>query len=261
VKDSSRKTSLLEILRWQGFGSRRECLASLRKGKVSWATGTTDADPVTLAWTATEDPESLLDTQGLWLRVDGVALPALSALHIALHKPSGYECSRNPAVHASVLDLFPEPFIRRGLQPAGRLDADTTGLLILTDDGAFNHLLTSPKRKLQKTYQVGFKHPLTDAQVAMLEEGVVLRDDTEPTAPATVRLIEGDQDRHQHTAEITITEGRYHQVKRMGAAVGNRVESIHRTTVGGIELGALPPGAWRLLGPGEIEGVSGRSAP
>src|SRR5690606_26468195 len=156
-------------------------------------------------------------------------------------------------VHEPVFAFFPEPFIRRGLQPVGRLDADTTGLLLLTDDGLFNHAVTTPRRKQPKVYRVGMKHPLTDEQVAALERGVLLRDDPRPTEPAIVHRLD------DRTADITISEGRYHQIKRMGAAVGNRVESIHRIAVGSLELGDLPEGEWRFLTPDEVAGFMGEA--
>jgi 16S rRNA pseudouridine516 synthase len=125
----------------------------------------------------------------------------------------------------------------------------------LTDDGLFNHAITSPRKKLPKTYRVLLKHPLTDEQIALLETGVVLRDDPKPTEPATVhRAPEGEAGRE---ADIIISEGRYHQIKRMGAAVGNRVESIHRTAVGPLELGDLPTGEWRFLTETEVTSFLG----
>jgi 16S rRNA pseudouridine516 synthase len=238
--------TVFSLLRSQEFGGRKECLFLLDAGAVEWAHGDSGADPEALSWTEVRDPDAPLETKLLWLRCNGEALPVLAALYIALNKPAGVECSRSPSSHASVFDMFPPPFLRRGLQPVGRLDADTTGLLLLTDDGLFNHAITAPRRKLPKTYRVGLKHPLTDAQVGALEKGVVLRDDPEPTAPATVRRIA------EREADIIITEGRYHQVKRMGAAVGNRVESIHRTAIGPQELGDLAEGAWRHLTGDEI---------
>ena len=129
-------------------------------------------------------------------------------IYIMLHKPSGVECSRSPSAHRSVFDLLPPEFLKNGVQPVGRLDADTTGLLILTNDGELNHVLTSPRRKLPKTYRVELKHPLTEEQIQRLSEGVVLRDDPEPTAPAHVLMLS------EREMELTITEGRYHQVKR-----------------------------------------------
>jgi 16S rRNA pseudouridine516 synthase len=224
----------------------------LKSGAVEWARepDDEDVDPADFDWAVERDPDAVLETAGLWLRYNGLALPVLSGLYIALHKPAGVECSRNPDAHASVFDIFPEPFLKRGLQPVGRLDADTTGLLLLTDDGLFNHAVIAPRRKLPKTYRVGLKHPLSDEQVAALEKGVVLRDDPAPTLPAVVRRVGGEKEGRE--ADIVISEGRYHQIKRMCAAVGNRVESIHRTAVGPLELGDLPEGEWRFLAADEV---------
>jgi 16S rRNA pseudouridine516 synthase len=224
----------------------------LKSGAVEWARepDDEDVDPADFDWAVERDPDAVLETAGLWLRYNGLALPVLSGLYIALHKPAGVECSRNPDAHASVVDIFPEPFLKRGLQPVGRLDADTTGLLLLTDDGLFNHAVIAPRRKLPKTYRVGLKHPLSDEQVAALEKGVVLRDDPAPTLPAVVRRVGGEKEGRE--ADIVISEGRYHQIKRMCAAVGNRVESIHRTAVGPLELGDLPEGEWRFLAADEV---------
>jgi 16S rRNA pseudouridine516 synthase len=224
----------------------------LKSGAVEWARepDDEDVDPADFDWAVERDPDAVLETAGLWLRYNGLALPVLSGLYIALHKPAGVECSRNPDAHASVFDIFPEPFLKRGLQPVGRLDADTTGLLLFTDDGLFNHAVIAPRRKLPKTYRVGLKHPLSDEQVAALEKGVVLRDDPAPTLPAVVRRVGGEKEGRE--ADIVISEGRYHQIKRMCAAVGNRVESIHRTAVGPLELGDLPEGEWRFLAADEV---------
>lgn len=237
--------SLFSLLRSQEFGPRKECLAMLRAGAVEWAHEPADesVEPEDFSWTLERDSDAVLETAGLWIRYNGLALPVLPALYLALHKPAGVECSRTPAAHDSVFSFFPEPFARRGLQPVGRLDADTTGLLILTDDGLFNHALTAPRKTLPKTYRVGLKHPLTDEQTAALERGVVLRDSPVPTAPAVVRRLPDDA----RAADIVITEGRYHQIKRMCAAAGNRVASIHRTAVGPLELGDLAAGEWRFL--------------
>ena len=249
--------SLFTLLRSQEFGSRKECLALLRAGAVEWAHEPADESiaPEDFDWVTETDGDKVLETAGLWIRSNGLALPVLPALYLAFHKPAGVECSRNPDAHDSVFGFFPEPFLRRGLQPVGRLDADTTGLLLLTDDGLFNHALTAPRRIVPKTYRVGLKHPLSDDQSAALERGVVLRDDPEPTAPATVKRVA--EDATGRTADITITEGRYHQIKRMCAAAGNRVESIHRTAVGPLELGDLPEGEWRFLTAEEVEAARG----
>lgn len=232
----------------------------LRIGGVEWAHDPGgDTEPEDFVWTAERDGDRVLETAGLWIRFNGLALPVLPRLYIALHKPAGVECSQAPEAHEPVLDFFPPPFLRRGLQPVGRLDADTTGLLLLTDDGLLNHAVTSPRKKLPKTYRVRLKHPLTDEQIAMLEKGVVLRDDPAPTLPATVRRASGREGEHE--ADILISEGRYHQIKRMGAAVGNRVESIHRTAIGDLELGDLPEGEWRFLTDAEVAACTAPTAP
>jgi 16S rRNA pseudouridine516 synthase len=243
------KTSgrLFDLMRSQEYGGRRECLGLIDSGKVQWGRRENPAGEI--VWTAAEDPLEVLETAGLWLRVDGLELPWLDKVYIAFHKPSNVECSHEPVSHISVFDFFPGPYIVRGLQPVGRLDADTTGLLLLTDDGVFNHDIVSPRRKQPKTYRVGVKHPLTPDQISALENGVILRDDPAPTLPAVVRRL-GELE-----ADITITEGRYHQIKRMVAAAGNRVESIHRIAIGPLELGELPEGEWRYLSADEVESL------
>lgn len=255
MKPLRSREKLFNLMRSQEFGGRKECILLLRAGAVEWAHEPEDEniEPADFNWTTERNGDTVLSTQGLWLRCNGLALPVLPALYLALHKPAGVECSRKSEVHEPVFAFFPEPFIRRGLQPVGRLDADTTGLLLLTDDGLFNHAVTSPRRKQPKVYRVGMKHPLTDEQVAALERGVLLRDDPRPTEPAIVHRLD------DRTADITISEGRYHQIKRMGAAVGNRVVSIHRTAVGSLELGDLPEGEWRFLTREEVAGFMGEA--
>jgi 16S rRNA pseudouridine516 synthase len=159
-----------------------------------------------------------------------------------MHKPAGYECSQRPSAWPSVLSLLPTPLRRRGVQPVGRLDADTTGLLLLTDDGALSHRLTSPKKHVPKVYEVGTKHPVDDALLQRLRDGVVLDDDTKPVRAAACEAT------GERALRLTVTEGRYHQVKRMVAAAGNRVERLHRSAFAGLELPHdLAPGAWRWL--------------
>ena len=171
-------------------------------------------------------------------------------VYLAFNKPAGAECSRAPSSHRSVFDLLPEEFLRSGAQPVGRLDADATGLLLFTNDGKFNHILTSPRRKLPKTYRVGLRQVLTPEQEQRLREGVVLRDDPKPTAPALVTRL---SDRE---AEITITEGRYHQVRRMFVAAGNHVLNLKRISIGGLQLPEdLPEGEWRILTAEELAAV------
>jgi 16S rRNA pseudouridine516 synthase len=195
------------------------------------------------------------------LEVDGREWPLREHAVIMLHKPRGYECSLKPRHHPSVMSLLASPLRLRGVQPVGRLDEDTTGLLLLTDDGELNHRLTSPKWHAHKIYEVGCKHPVAADAPARLLQGVVLDDDPQPAKALAVEVMEAreagnapasDAQGALHPVRLTIGEGRYHQVKRMIAAVGNRVEALHRTHMGGLALDpALPVGHWRWLTPGE----------
>ena len=221
---------IAQILYSQGFGSRRDCAALLA------------ADSVLLGGQTLNDPDQDLDTCGLVLTVQGQAWPYHALALLLLHKPVGYECSRQPHQHRSVMGLLPAPLQRRGVQPVGRLDQDTTGLLLLTDDGALIHRLISPKQHVPKVYEVGTKHAVDDAQIASLLAGVVLHDD-----PAMVRAVACERT-GEKALRLTLTDGKYHQVKRMLAAVGNRVESLHRSAFGDWSLPAdLAPGRWRWL--------------
>jgi 16S rRNA pseudouridine516 synthase len=147
------------------------------------------------------------------------------------------------------MSLLPAPLRVRGVQPVGRLDEDTTGLLLLTDDGALIHRLTSPKHHVPKVYEVGCKHEVEPKQVAALLAGVVLDDDPAPVRAAACEAV------GTHGLVLTLTEGKYHQVKRMVAAAGNRVETLHRSRFGALELPAdLAPGQWRWLeGPAVLQ--------
>jgi 16S rRNA pseudouridine516 synthase len=141
-----------------------------------------------------------------------------------------------------VLTLLPPPLRRRGVQPVGRLDADTTGALLLTDDGTLIHRLTSPRRHVPKVYEVRCKHEMSQTQVQQLLRGVVLDDDPDPVCAAAAQLAAPT------LLRLTLTEGKYHQVKRMVAAVGNRVEALHRSAFGALTLDMLPqPGQWRWI--------------
>ena len=181
--------------------------------------------------------------------VDGREWPYRERAVVMLNKPSGYECSLKPRHHPSVMSLLPTPLRLRGLQPIGRLDEDTTGLLLLTDDGELNHRLTSPKWHANKVYHVSCKHELADDVTARLLAGVVLDDDPQAVRALAVEPLRGE---NGPAMRLTIGEGRYHQVKRMVAAVGNRVEALHRLQMGTLELEpSLEPGQWRWLTPQE----------
>ena len=186
-----------------------------------------------------DDPDEDLPTEGLVLEVEGKPWPYHAKALVLLHKPAGYECSQKPKHHPSVMTLLPAPLRQRGLQPVGRLDEDTTGALLLTDDGPLIHKLTSPKHHVPKVYEVGCKHPVDDTAVQRLLAGVVLDDDPAPVLAAACERS------GEHSLRLTLTEGKYHQVKRMVAAVGNRVEQLHRSRFGGLVLpDTLAPGQW-----------------
>jgi 16S rRNA pseudouridine516 synthase len=222
--------NLESVLFSQGFGSRRQCRALIADGRVS-------VGGATLA-----DPDANVDTNALAFEVDGTAWPYRERAYILLNKPAGYECSRDPQHHLSVFNLLPAQFATRGVQCVGRLDQDTTGLLLLSDDGQFVHAYTSPKRKVPKVYLATTRHPLDDAQLAALREGVLLHGEAKPIAAVAAHA------RGEHALELTVLEGKYHQVKRMVAAAGNRVEALHRERVGRLALPAsLAEGAWQWL--------------
>ena len=227
-----------DILFSQGFGTRRECDALLRAGLVTQGGLRVAADEAA-------------DVRGLVFEVRGERWPWQERALVVLHKPAGFECSRRPRHHPGVMNLLPPPLRTRGVQPVGRLDADTTGLLLLTDDGALIHRLASPRRHVPKVYEVGTVDPVTPAQVAALLRGVTLRDDPRPVRAAACEAT------GERALRLTLLEGRYHQVKRMVAAAGNQVLQLHRSRYGALELPAdLAPGQWRwLAGPQAILGT------
>jgi len=221
---------LAQILFTQGFGTRRICAGIVAQGLVR------------VGGRVVADPRADVDTGGLVFEVDGRAWHYHERALIMLHKPAGYECSRKPRHHPSVLSLLPPPLRTRGVQPVGRLDEDTTGLLLLTDDGPLIHRLTSPKWHVPKVYEVGTERPVNDDEVRRLLAGVVLDDDPAPVRAAACERT-GDL-----AMRLTLVEGKYHQVKRMLAAVGNRVATLHRSAIGNLALPAdLPAGAWYWL--------------
>jgi len=205
------------------------------------------AGRVAVAGEIIDDPFVDFPIEGLAFMVDDLPLVWRETATLMLHKPAGYECSRNPIHHPSVFKLLPELLVVRGVQPIGRLDEDTTGLLIFTDDGKLNHRLSSPKRKVAKTYVVTPKHPVDEAQIQALLDGVLLNDEPAPLRAAGCRLLPDGR------LEMTITEGKYHQVKRMVAAAGNRVEALVRVSVGQLSLPAdLALGEWRWLSEADL---------
>jgi 16S rRNA pseudouridine516 synthase len=173
-------------------------------------------------------------------------IQALSLRYLMLHKPAGYVCANSDSEHPTVLDLIELPH-KQSLQIVGRLDIDTTGLVLLTDDGQWNHRITSPKRDCAKIYRVTTSDPISAETQTYFEEGVQLHGEKAPTRPALLTQLDSN------TALLSIHEGKYHQVKRMFAAVGNKVVALHREQIGTIRLDeSLAPAQYRALTADEI---------
>ena len=245
---------LQDILYSQGFGTRRVCAGLIQQGWVEVYDQNYPQDPVKQTQSDIE-----LVAAGLRFRVQGVDWPYFDKAYLMLHKPAGTECSQKPSTYPSIYTLLPSPLRLRpqksavqGVQAVGRLDQDTTGLLLMSDDGQFIHRMSSPKKHLPKVYEVTCKHPLDERQVKKLLEGVVLDDDPKPVRAAACEIVDADGDKLH--LRLTLTEGKYHQVKRMVAAVSNRVEGLHRSRIGGLALPAdLLPGQWRWLSAADLE--------
>jgi 16S rRNA pseudouridine516 synthase len=239
---------LQEVLYSQGFGTRRVCAGLIQQGFVQLYLPNEALAPVECTNAATE-----VVAEGLRFRVQGVDWEYFEKAYVLLNKPSGTECSQKPSTYPSIYTLLPSPLRLRpqksavqGVQAVGRLDQDTTGMLLLSDDGQFIHQMSSPKKQSPKVYDVTAKHPLDDKQVQRLLAGVVLDDDPKPVRAAACEIV--DADGAALHLRLTLTEGKYHQVKRMLAAVGNRVEGLHRSRMGALELpDDLAPGQWRWL--------------
>ena len=219
--------ALIKYLANLGYGSRREVTALIAARRVTGPDGVPmrDGDHPTHAE----------------LLVDGIPLDPVPGALLMLHKPVGHVCSTND-VPPLIYDLLPTRFLKRTpiMAPVGRLDRDTSGLLLLTDDGAVNHRLTSPRSHVAKTYRATLADPLHGEESRRFASGtLLLAGEAAPLAPATL-MVEDDR-----TVRLTVTEGRYHQVRRMFAAVGNHVVSLQRVAIGALELGDLTEGGWR----------------
>ncbi len=240
---------LHDLLFSQGFGPRRVCLGLVQQGLV------------TVGGQPCEDPYAEFEPEGLEFTVEGRAWTYHAKAYLMLHKPTGYEVSQRPGAWPSVYTLLPAPLRQRpvkggvqGVQAIGRLDQDTTGLLLLSDDGAFIHRMSSPKHHVPKVYEVQTADPVDEKQVRRLLEGVVLDD-----SPRPVRAVACEAT-GEKALRLTLGEGKYHQVKRMLAAVGNRVVALHRSRIGALALPQdLKAGEWRWLGAQDLTAVTVRA--
>jgi 16S rRNA pseudouridine516 synthase len=220
-----------------GYGSRKDVTAMFRDGRITHANG-----EVLYADDALDEHARHED-----VRVDGEPLDPPPGLLIMLNKPVGCTCSKKDQGQI-VYDLLPPRFALRdpAVSTVGRLDRDTSGLLLLTDDGVLLHRITSPKSHVAKIYEATLARPLRGDETKIFASGK-LRLESETTAllPAELEILEPQRVR------LTLHEGRYHQARRMFAAVGNHVETLHRTAVGGLTLGDLAFGQWQVLGDAE----------
>lgn len=175
------------------------------------------------------------------IELDGELLKIIGLRYFVMHKPAGYVCSTDDSDHNTIFTLMDEPMQSR-LHTVGRLDLDTTGLLLITDDGQWSHQISSPKHECAKTYRAWLADAVDASAIVLFEEGVMLNGEKHPTKPAQLEIVNPQE------CLLTIHEGRYHQVKRMFAAIGNKVEKLHREQIGNFKLGAdLAEGEYREL--------------
>lgn len=202
---------------------------------------------VTVAGEVVKKGNMILEEQEV--RLDGELVQLRPPVYVMLHKPEGFVSSNVDELLPSVLQLLPYE-LQRDVHIAGRLDADTTGLLLITDDGQWSHKITSPKKACGKRYRVELASPVDDSLTERFAEGIMLNGEKKPTLPAVLEVLA------PYEVLLTIQEGKYHQVKRMFAASDNRVVTLHRESVGEIELDPdLSPGEWRHLTQQEIESL------
>lgn len=231
---------LVKLIANLGYGSRKQVAAMFREGRITDASG-----DVLYA----DDRVDHAD-----VRIDGEPLDPPPGLVLMMHKPPGHTCSMRDAGRI-VHDLLPPRWRARDpvLSTVGRLDRDTSGLLLFTDDGALLHRIISPRAQVMKVYEATLAEDLRGDEARVFASGtLMLESETTPLAPAALEVL---GPRH---ARLAIGEGRYHQVRRMFAAVGNHVVTLHRGAVGGLQLGDLGAGEWRVLETAEVERIFAR---
>ncbi len=225
--------TLAQLLFSQGFGTRKMCAILIANGAVVINGGVVD------------NADEIIDVLSpeFTFTVDNTTWPYREKAYVMLHKPVGYECSQKAKSHPSVYRLLADPLRARngGIQAVGRLDQDTTGLLLFSDDGKFIHRMASPKHHVPKIYDVTLSEAITPTQIAKLLAGVVLDDDPKPVHALACTPMDAP-----NKIQLTLAQGKYHQVKRMMAAVSNHVTALHRSQIGGLRLpDDLPLGEWR----------------
>ena len=227
--------TLEKILQSQGFGSRKSCRTLIQNARVK------------VHNLICINPKTEFQTENLVFYIDGEKWHYQKHIYLLMNKPAGFECSKNSQHHQSVFSLLLPQHLQRGVQCVGRLDQDSTGLLLFSDDGNFIHRYTSPKKNITKTYEVLARHPVLNELLDRLQTGVKLRDEENTVVASHCEKLD------EYQLALSITEGKYHQVKRMIAAAGNRVEKLHRSSIANLTLDhALAEGQWRYLTQNEL---------
>ncbi len=239
------KLTLDRILHQQGFGTRKWCQSLIADGEVC------------INGHVMTDTKTAIETDGLELTLFGEPWTYREHLYAVLHKPANFECSRKPSHHPGVHILLPDQFTRRDVQPVGRLDHDTTGMLLMSDDGAFIHTQSSPKHHIPKVYIATTHDPVTPELIELLLKGVQLHDEPAPLAAEICRTID------TYHLEIVLEQGKYHQVKRMLAAAGNHCAALHRSQIGNLKLAdlGLAAGEWCYLEAPQLALLTAPSSP
>ena len=230
------KTLDLErILSKQGFGTRKQCRIMIIN------------EEVTVNGSLCDDPDATFELENLSYTVKSEHWDYKEKSYLMLYKPADYECSHKTQHHPTIYSLLPHPLVVRDVQCIGRLDEDTTGLILISDDGQFIHRMSSPKHKVPKVYEVTCKHAVSDEQIAHILKGVQLIDEDAPIAALACDRVS------ENVLQMTLAEGKYHQVKRMVAAISNRVEGLKRIQIGGLKLpDDLNIGEWRWLSANDL---------
>lgn len=232
-----------KILASQGTLSRKDVKEIIKKGRV------------TLNGKVVSDSAVKIDVQKDKVYLDGEELSLKKHIYIMMNKPQGVVSASDSDTDETVVDLVPDELYRKGLFPAGRLDKDTTGFVLITDDGDFAHRILSPKNHIFKTYLARLEHSLTESDIKLIESGITLADGT-TLKEAKLEIVE---DSINPLVKIMICEGKYHQVKRMFAAAGNKVVALYRSKMGQLELdGNLGAGECREITPEELEKIEKR---
>ena len=239
----AKKNNLERILHNQGHGARKLCRIMIIN------------EEITVNGEMCDDPSAMFELAGMQYTIKDETWDYKEKSYLMMHKPSNYECTHKTQHHPTIYSLLPHPLVERGVQTIGRLDEDTTGLILISDDGQFIHKMSSPKHKVPKVYEVTCKHPVDDEQIAHILSGVQLVDEDAPIAALACTRIS------DNVIHMTLAEGKYHQVKRMVSAISNRVEGLKRIKIGELALPEdLKVGEWRWLNDVDMKALSNKSS-